>query len=77
MPELHRSVIRELNRLVVRINAQSRRVNALSRQLRQSEQQHRLLADNALDVITITDLRGRPTYICPWISTSGPRAAAL
>ena len=67
MPELHRSVIRELNRLVARINAQGRRVNALSSQLRHSEKQHRLLADHALDVITITDLSGRPTYVSPSI----------
>jgi diguanylate cyclase (GGDEF)-like protein/PAS domain S-box-containing protein len=67
MPPLRPSQILELNRLVRRINAQSRRVNALSFQLRRSEQQHRLLADNALDVITITDTSGRPTYISPSI----------
>jgi len=67
MPPLRRSPIRELNNLVARINAQSRRVNALASQLRHSEQQHRLLADNALDVITITDPSGRPTYVSPSI----------
>lgn len=36
--------------------------------LRLSEKQHRLLADNALDVITICDPTGRPTYISPSIS---------
>ena len=67
MPQLRRSGIRELNRMVGRINAQSRRFNGLARQLRRSEQQHRLLADNALDVITISDPYGRPTYISPSI----------
>jgi len=67
MPQLRRSGIRELNRMVSRINAQSRRFNGLARHLRRSEQQHRLLADNALDVITLSDPYGRPTYISPSI----------
>jgi len=67
MPQLRRSRIRELNRMVARINAQGRCVNALSRQLQQSEERHRLLADHAMDVITITDASGRPTYISPSI----------
>ena len=72
MPELQRTRLRELNRIVTLINSQGRLVNQLSdelrqshERLRQSERQHRLLADNALDVITISDPTGRPTYISP------------
>ena len=75
MPELQRTRIRELNRIVALINQQVGIVNQLSLNLRQSharllqsEQRHRLLADNALDVITICDPSGRPTYISPSIS---------
>lgn len=74
MPELQRTRLRELNRVVSLINRQGRVVNELSdqlrrshEQLRQSERRHRLLADNALDVITISDPSGRPTYISPSI----------
>lgn len=74
MPELQRTRLRELNRVITLINNQSQVVNQLSADLRasherlqQSERQHRLLADNALDVITITDPNGRPTYISPSI----------
>ena len=67
MPELQRTRLRELNRIVSLINSQGRIVNQLSDQLRQSERRHRLLADNALDVITISDPNGRPTYISPSI----------
>ncbi len=74
MPELQLTHLRELNRIVHRINDQGRIVNQLSNELRQSherlrqsERQHRLLADNALDVITITDPSGRPTYTSPSI----------
>lgn len=74
MPELQRTRLRELNRIVSLINRQGRIVNQLSdelrrshERLRQSERQHRLLADNALDVITISDPTGRPTYISPSI----------
>ena len=75
MPELQRTRLRELNRIVSLINSQGRIVNRLSDQLRQSherlaqsERRHRLLADNALDVITISDPNGRPTYISPSIT---------
>ena len=68
MPKLRRTGIRELNQMVTLINEQSRRFNVLARQMRRSEQQHRLLADNALDVITICDPAGRPTYISPSIA---------
>jgi diguanylate cyclase (GGDEF)-like protein/PAS domain S-box-containing protein len=74
MPELQRTRLRELNRIVTLINAQGHTVNQLSAELRrsherlaQSERQHRLLADNALDVITLSDPHGRPTYISPSI----------
>ena len=74
MPELQSSRLHELNRIVRLINNQGRIVNQLSRELqysntrlRLSEQQHRLLADNALDVITICDLTGQPSYISPSI----------
>jgi len=74
MPELRHTRLRELNRIVSLINDQGRIVNQLSdalrqshERLRQSERQHRLLADNALDVITISDPSGRPTYISPSI----------
>ena len=74
MPELQLTHLRELNRIVNRINSQGRIVNKLSEELResharlrQSERQHRLLADNALDVITISDPDGRPTYTSPSI----------
>ena len=67
MPQLRRSRIRELNRVVSLINAQGRRFNALSQQLMESEQRHRLLADHAEDVITLSDPSGRPTYISPSI----------
>ena len=74
MPALQRTRLRELNRMVHLINEHAERFNALShalqrsnQQLRLSEQQHRLLADNALDVITISDPKGRPTYISPSI----------
>lgn len=60
MPQLLRGRIWELNRMVARINA-------LSFQLSQSEQRHRLLADHALDVITINDPSNRPTYFSPSI----------
>lgn len=74
MPELQPTQLSELNRIVRRINHQGHIVNQLSAELRQSherlrqsEQRHRLLADNALDVITISDPNGRPTYISPSI----------
>ena len=74
MPELQLTHLRELNRIVNLINSQGRIVNQLSdelreshERLRQSERQHRLLADNALDVITISDPSGRPTYTSPSI----------
>lgn len=74
MPELQRTRLRELNRVVALINNHGRLVNRLSSELHQSherlrnsERRHRLLADNALDVITISDSKGRPTYISPSI----------
>lgn len=74
MPELQRTRLRELNRVVSLINSQGRIVNKLSDELRQSherlrrsERQHRLLADNALDVIVICDPSGRMTYVSPSI----------
>lgn len=72
MPELQHTRLRELNRIVTLINRQGRIVNALSEELRRSHEQlrlserrHRLLADSALDVITISDPSGRPSYISP------------
>lgn len=72
MPALPLTIIRELNRPIAAINAQGQLVNRLAHDLhqanellRRSEERHRLLADNALDVITICDLDGRPTYISP------------
>ncbi|MEB3362159.1 MAG: sensor domain-containing diguanylate cyclase [Synechococcaceae cyanobacterium] len=47
--------------------AMARAIREREQKLRQSEQQHRLLADNALDVITICEPTGRPTYISPSI----------
>jgi PAS domain S-box-containing protein len=74
MPLLQPSNIQELNGLVRVINKQAVIVNQLSQELqtananlRISEQQHRLLADNALDVITIMDDRHQITYISPSI----------
>jgi diguanylate cyclase (GGDEF)-like protein/PAS domain S-box-containing protein len=74
MPLLQPSNIQELNGLVNVINKQAVIVNQLSEELqtannnlRISEQQHRLLADNALDVITIMDDRHQVTYISPSI----------
>ncbi|MCS5693960.1 diguanylate cyclase [Cyanobium sp. FGCU-6] len=88
MPQLQRTCLRELNRIVTLINSQGHLVNQLSDELRQShellrqsERQHRLLADNALDVITISDSTGRSTYISPSIEKvrgwSVPEAMAL
>jgi len=37
----------------------------MENELRQSEQRHRLLAENSVDVIWTTDLNFRPTYISP------------
>jgi len=74
MPLLQPSNIQELNGLASVINKQAMIVNQLSEELqtannnlRISEQQHRLLADNALDVITIMDERHQITYISPSI----------
>ena len=38
-------------------------------ELLRSERQHRLLADHALDVVTICDLYGRPLYVSPSIES--------
>jgi diguanylate cyclase (GGDEF)-like protein/PAS domain S-box-containing protein len=74
MPLLQPSNIQELNQLVNVINKQAVIVNQLSKELQTantnlqtSEQQHRLLADNALDVITLLDERHQITYISPSI----------
>lgn len=88
MPALPLTVIRELNRPIAAINAQGQLVNRLAHDLhqanellRRSEERHRLLADNALDVITICDLDGRPTYISPSVEKvrgwTVPEAMAL
>ena len=74
MPLLQPSNIQEINGLVNIINEKAMIVNQLSEELRSvnanlkiSEQQHRLLADNAQDVITIMDERHQITYISPSI----------
>jgi diguanylate cyclase (GGDEF)-like protein/PAS domain S-box-containing protein len=74
MPLLQTSNIQELNGLINVINDQAKIVNHLTEELnlandnlRTSEQQHRLLADNAPDVITIWDERNQITYISPAI----------
>ncbi len=41
--------------------------NAAQRQIQESEQRYKLLADNAIDVIWTTDLQGRFTYVSPSI----------
>lgn len=74
MPLLQPSNIQELNGLVKVINEQAVIVNQLSQELqtantnlRISEQQHRLLADHAHDVITLLDNRHHITYVSPSI----------
>lgn len=75
MPSLPITRIRELNRLVAALNDRGHAVNDLSlnllennRQLRLSEQRHRLLADNALDLIVLLSADGQPTYVSPSIT---------
>lgn len=41
--------------------------NAAQRQIQESEQRYKLLADNAIDVIWTTDLQGHFTYVSPSI----------
>lgn len=57
----------ELETIQTAFAAMAEAIREREQRLRQSEQQHRLLADNALDVITICDPTGRPTYISPSI----------
>lgn len=57
----------ELETIQSAFTAMEQAIREREQLLRQSEQQHRLLADNALDVIAICDPHGRPTYISPSI----------
>jgi diguanylate cyclase (GGDEF)-like protein/PAS domain S-box-containing protein len=56
-----------INKQAVIANQLSEELQTANNNLRISEQQHRLLADHALDVITIMDDRHHVTYISPSI----------
>lgn len=75
IPILPKTRIAELNKLVAALNTRAQVVNDLSqrlllnnRQLRLSEQRHRLLADHALDLIVLFSADGHPTYVSPSIT---------